>query len=321
MPESVVIVGSLALDTIQTPFGQRENIVGGAGYYGSVAASLFAPVKLVGVIGDDFPQHALDTLEERQVDTEGVRVIEDGKSFRWAGRYEASMNVAETLDTQLNVFADFDPVLPDDYRSSRFVFLANIMPSLQLSVLDQIRGDAFSCCDTMNYWIENDRDDLVEVIRRVDMVLMNDAEARQFADTTSLVQAADALVDLGPRYVVIKMGEYGATMVSEDSRLTLPCCPLPDVHDPTGAGDSFAGGMMGYLAWANSSDEEDVRRGLVLGTVTASRAIQSFGTRALEETSPEEIYDGYRLLQQITHFEDLPETFEACPTISTAENL
>lgn len=315
MPQSVIVVGSLALDSIETPFGREDNLIGGAGYYGSLAASLFSPVNLVGVVGDDFPGEALQTLQERAVDTEGVRIVEGGKSFRWAGRYEASMNVAETLDTQLGVFADFDPVLPDTYRESRMVFLANIIPAVQLSVLDQVHNEAFSCCDTMNYWIENERADLERVIQRVDLVLMNDGEARQFADTTNLVQAAETILEMGPRYIVIKMGEYGATLVSKDSRFTLPSCPLPDVQDPTGAGDSFAGGLTGYLAWANSTSERQMRRALALGTITASRAVQSFGTEALINTSPEEVYERYELLQEMTRFEALPDDFEPCGTL------
>ncbi len=307
MAESVLIVGTLALDDVETPFGRQDNIVGGAAYYSAIAASLFAPVNLVSIVGDDFPQPALARLADRGVDLAGVEIVEGAKSFHWAGRYEADMNTRETLDTQLNVLADFDPVLPESYRHSRYVFLANVTPSLQLAVLEQMAGEAFVGCDTMNFWIETARDDLVKVLERVSLVLMNDAEVRQFADTSNLVRAAEEILSIGPEYVAVKMGEYGATLISREARFTLPCCPLPEVEDPTGAGDSFAGGLMGYLAWVNRYQEPDLRVALALGTVTASRCCETFGVEALLDTSPEQVCRRYEQLRAATCFGELPE--------------
>ncbi len=306
MAEPLLIVGTLALDNVETPFGRQDNIVGGAAYYAAVAASLFAPVNLVSIVGEDFPQPALARLADRGVDLAGVETVAGGKSFHWAGRYEADMNTRETLDTQLNVLADFAPVLPDSYRRSPYVFLANITPASQLAVLEQMAVEAFVACDTMNFWIENARDDLVSVLERATLLLMNDAEVRQFAGTPNLVRAAQEILDIGPQYAAIKMGEYGAALVSRQARFTLPCCPLPVVEDPTGAGDAFAGGLMGYLAWVNRYEEPDLRVALALGTVTASRCCESFGPEALLETTPQQIYRRYEALRAITSFGEFP---------------
>lgn len=306
MPQPVLIVGSLAIDSIETPFGRRDDAVGGAGYYASIAAGLFAPVRLVGVVGDDFPPEALEMLRSRGVDTNGVEIVPGGKSFRWAGRYHTDMNARDTLDTQLNVFADFNPILPPSYRNSRFVFLANIMPELQLSVLDQVQPGAFVACDTMNFWIEGSREKLAEVLGRVDLVLMNDGEVRQFAGNPNITQAAEAILDLGARYVAVKMGEYGAALISSGARFHLPCCPLPHFEDPTGAGDSFAGGLLGYLAWANATEEADLRTAVAFGTIAASFTCETFGPEALLATTPEAVYERYETLSSITQFGPCP---------------
>jgi sugar/nucleoside kinase (ribokinase family) len=316
MADPVLIVGSLALDDIETPIGRQRDVVGGAAYYGALAASLFAPVRLVGVVGDDFPQEALGLLASRGVDLSGVETVEGGASFRWSGRYHTDMNVRDTLDTQLNVFADFNPVLPPQYRDSRYVFLANITPSVQLQVLDQIELEAFVAFDTMNLWIETARDDLLQVMRRANLALMNDAEVRQFAGEANLVKAGEALLRTGPQYAAIKLGEYGAMLVSQRTRFTLPCCPLAHVEDPTGAGDSFAGGLMGYLAWAGCHEEETLRTALAIGTITASRACESFGTTALIDTTTKHILERYELLLAMTRFNPLPENL---PIISSQD--
>ena len=307
MASSLLIVGTLALDDIETPSAKRTDIVGGAGYYAAMAATLFAPVNLVGVVGDDFPQHALDTLSARGVDLAGVETVAGRQSFHWSGKYHLDMNTRDTLDTQLNVLADFNPVLPESYRHTPYLFLANITPALQLSVLDQMAVEALVACDTMNYWIETARDDLVEVLERVNLVLMNDAEVRQFADDHNINRAAQEILALGPQYVIIKLGEYGAMLVSKEARFTLPCCPLPDVEDPTGAGDSFAGGLMGYLARADSHRESDLRIALALGTITASRCCESFGAEGLLDTTPEQVCRRYEQLRAATCFGELPE--------------
>ena len=307
MTPPLLIVGTLALDDVETPSAKRTDIVGGAGYYAAVAATLFAPVNLVGVVGDDFPQHALDTLSARGVDLAGVETVAGQQSFHWSGKYHLDMNTRDTLDTQLNVLADFNPVLPESYRHTPYLFLANITPALQLSVLDQMAVEALVACDTMNYWIETARDDLVEVLKRVNLVLMNDAEVRQFADDHNINRAAQEILALGPQYVIIKLGEYGAMLVSREARFTLPCCPLPDVEDPTGAGDSFAGGLMGYLARADSHREPDLRIALALGTITASRCCESFGAEALLDTTPQQVCQRYEQLRAATYFGELPQ--------------
>lgn len=303
---NVLVVGSLALDTVETPFGKVENIIGGAGLYASTAASVFAPVNLVGVVGDDYPTETLDYLRGRGVDTAGIEVVPGGKSFRWAGRYEYDMNSAQTLDTQLGVFADFRPQVPEAYRQPSHVFLANITPAVQLAVLDQVDPGCFVMADTMNFWISSTREDLLKVLARVDLMLLNDSEIRQLTGTPSLARAAQEVLDLGPKYVVIKKGEYGATLVSRAGSFTLPCFPLQQVLDPTGAGDSFAGGFVGYLAWANSCEEPDLRQATAIGTVMASRCVESFGLEALAATTSQDVYERYFALRSMVQFAELP---------------
>lgn len=302
----ILVVGSLALDTVETPFGRVENALGGAALYASTAASFFAPVKVVGVVGEDYPVEALEYLRCRGVDTAGVETIPSGKSFRWSGRYEYDMNSAETLDTQLGVFADFAPEVPEDYRSPSHVFLANITPSVQLAVLDQVDPACFIMADTMNFWISSAREDLLKVLSRVDLMLLNDSEIRQLTGTPNLAKAAREVLAMGPRYVVIKKGEYGATLVSEEGSFTLPCYPLQEVLDPTGAGDTFAGGFVGYLAWSGSCEDPDLRQATAVGTVMASRVVESFSLDALAATTNDEIYARYFALKSMVNFEELP---------------
>ncbi len=306
MSTPVLIVGSIALDSVETPFGKLDRAIGGAGTYSSFAAGLLAPVRLVGVIGDDFPAEALATLEARGVDLEGVKTIPGGKSFHWAGKYEYDMGSAQTLDTQLGVFGDFDPRLPASYRRTPYVFLANIQPQLQLSVLDQIESPRFTMCDTMNFWIQGARDDLLKVLSRVDMALLNDAEVRQLTGTPNLATAAQKVLDLGPKYVVVKKGEYGATLVSREGQFSLPCYPLPDVKDPTGAGDSFAGGFIGFLAWLDRTDDEAMRQALACGTVLASACVQDFSLSGLQKLDVDGLYRRYEDLQGMVDFCQLP---------------
>lgn len=303
----VLIVGSMALDTVETPFGKVEDIVGGAGVYASIAASFFAPVNLIGVVGDDYPQASLDFLADRGISLDGVQVVPGGKTFRWAGRYEYDMSAADTLDTQLGVFGDFAPRVPDSYHHSRYVFLANILPSVQLAVIEQIGPGCFVMADTMNFWIERAREDLYKVLERVDLMLLNDAEIRQLTGQPNLARAAQEVLNMGPRYVVIKKGEYGATLVTEAGSFTLPCYPLQDVRDPTGAGDSFAGGFIGYLAWAASCEDPDLRRATAIGTVMAGRCVESFGLDSLAGTTTRDIYDRYFALRSMVEFQELPE--------------
>jgi sugar/nucleoside kinase (ribokinase family) len=295
----------MALDSVKTPFGAVERAVGGAAVYAAAAASLLAQPRVVGVVGDDFPQEALDYLSSRGADLQGVERIEGGESFFWSGVYDYDLGDRETLATELNVFAEFDPVLPDSYRGSRYCFLANIQPQVQLAVLDQLDDTCFTMCDTMNYWIESERDALLEVLSRVDLALLNDAEVRQLADTPNLGQAAEAVLEMGPEHVVVKKGEYGATLVSHDEYFTIPSYPLPNVIDPTGAGDSFAGGMVGYLARQNDCCQMNLRRAMASGTVIASAAIEDFSLGGLKRLDLDQLQGRYSALREMVWFEAL----------------
>lgn len=301
----VLIVGSVALDSVQTPQGKVERALGGAAVYSAVAASFFCPVRIVGVVGEDFPREHLEFLESRGIDTRGVRMV-PGKTFHWSGSYEGDMNQAHTIATELNVFQDFRPVLPQDYRASEYVFLANIDPELQLQVLDQMTAPKLVACDTMNFWISGKRDALLEVLKRVDIVFVNDAEVRQLVGLVNITRAAGSVHKLGPKYVVVKKGEHGAMMYCSGS-----CCfaaapyPLEDVADPTGAGDSFAGGFMGYLAGNGEVSEDHMRRAVVYGSTLASFNVQDFSLGALRRLTMEDIRRRYEELKRMVFFEPL----------------
>jgi sugar/nucleoside kinase (ribokinase family) len=301
----VVIVGSMALDSVKTPFGSADRVVGGAATYASVAASLLAAPQVVGVVGEDFPQEALSLLAERGADLEGVERVPDGKSFYWSGVYDYDLAGRESLVTELNVFAEFDPVLPERYRESRYCFLANIQPQVQLAVLEQLNDACFVMCDTMDYWIESEPAALAEVLGRVDLALLNDSEVRQLAGTPNLGRAAERVLEMGPRWVVVKKGEYGATLVSDDDLFTIPSYPLPNVVDPTGAGDSFAGGMIGLLAREDNCCNMNLRRAMASGTVIASAAIEDFSLGGLQRLDLAEIERRYETLRGIVRFEAL----------------
>ena len=306
MPSPVLIVGSVALDSVETAFGKVDRAAGGAGTFSAIAASPLVPVRLVGVIGDDFPAEALALLRERGVDLEGVEVVPGGRSFHWAGRYSQDMNSRETLATELNVFADFAPRLPEAYRGTPYVFLANIQPGLQRSVLDQMESPRFVMCDTMNFWIEGAREELLAVLRRVDLALLNDEEARQLTGETNLAKAAAHVLGLGPKYAVIKRGEHGASLTSAAGHFALPCCPVTDVCDPTGAGDSFAGGLIGFLASVDRDDEPSLRQALACGTVLASACVQGFSLDGLIRLTGEEMRSRYEGLRGMVAFDELP---------------
>jgi sugar/nucleoside kinase (ribokinase family) len=302
---TVLVVGSLALDSVQTPFGKVDDVLGGAASYFSLAASTFTDVQLVGVIGADFPQQHLDLLGTRPIDVSGLQCIQNGKTFRWAGRYDYDLNVAHTLDTQLNVFADFNPRLPETYRGSEYVYLANILPSLQLNVLEQVRNPKFVGLDSMNFWIGNPdtRKDLTRVIERVTAVFMNDAEIRQYTGTYHLLQAAREILDLGPRVVLIKKGEHGAMAVSREGVFVMAAYPLEEVKDPTGAGDSFAGGFMGHLAETGDTSWQGIRRAMAYGAVVASFAVEDFSVQRLTSLTRAELHGRLGLLREATTFE------------------
>ena len=282
---SLLVVGTVAYDSIQTPSGQVTEETGGTATYFSLAASRFTPVQLVAAVGEDFPDERRRIFDGRPIDIDGLETVKDGKTFRWSGRYEGDMNVAETLDTQLNVLATFSPKLPNNYKATPFVFLANAAPRVQMQVLDQTPSRKFVMCDTMNFWIDSERDGLLEVLRRVDGVVMNDGEARSLTGETNLIRAGSAILELGPKVVIIKKGEHGAFLFSTYMFHAMPAYPVPEVVDPTGAGDSFAGGMMGYLARTGTVSIGNIKRAMVYGTVAASFTVQGFGTNALAAAS------------------------------------
>lgn len=303
---SLVVVGSVALDTVETPFGSITDGLGGTAVYFAVAASLFARVSLVGVVGDDFPDEHRTLLEGRHVDLSGLESA-PGKTFRWFGRYDYDLSVAHTLDTQLNVFAGFRPKLPESYRGAEYVFLGNIDPELQLDVLEQVRQPRFTLLDTMNFWIAGKRDKLAEAVRRVHAVTMNEAEIREYTQQYSLVAAARAVMAEGPRIVLIKRGEYGSVLVTRDGTFVTPAFLLEDVRDPTGAGDSFAGGFLGFIARAGRFDLPILKQAIVHGGVVASFAVEDFSVRRLAAVSHDELSTRYAEFQSMTLFEAVPE--------------
>ena len=301
--ESVLIVGSVALDSVQTPRGKVDRALGGAAVYSGVAASFFAPVRVVGVVGEDFPQEHLDYLLSRGIDLRGIQVA-SGKTFYWAGSYEGSMDQAQTLTTELNVFQDFRPRLPEDYKSSKYVFLANIDPELQLEVLAQTPDTRLVGCDTMNYWITGKRDALLAVLKKVDVAFLNDAEAKMLVGESNLTTAARRIQELGPKYVVIKKGEHGALMYcGMDSCFAAASYPLPEVIDPTGAGDSFAGGFMGYMAAAGVVDEANMRKAVIYGSTLASFNVQDFSLERFRRLTNEEVNSRYEEFKRLMFFE------------------
>jgi sugar/nucleoside kinase (ribokinase family) len=279
---SVLVVGSVALDSVETPFGKIDDAVGGSGTFFSASASHFTTVKLVGVVGSDYPVEKLEPLRERGVALEGLERA-DGESFRWRGRYRHDLNAAETLETRLGVFSNFKPKIPDSFRKAPYVFLANIDPRLQLEVLRQVERPRLVACDTMNFWIESRRNELLELLGKVDILLINDGEARQLTEEYNLVMAARWILARGPRHVVIKKGEHGAYMFSSHSVFFAPAYPLESVFDPTGAGDSFAGGFIGYLARTGHLEEQAMRRAVVYGSTMGSFAVERFSIERLME--------------------------------------
>ncbi|MBV25147.1 MAG: sugar kinase [Gemmatimonadetes bacterium] len=299
---SILVVGSVALDSVETPFGSADRVIGGSGVFFSAAASLLGPVRLVGVVGADYPMEQLDFLTERGVDLAGVERAE-GESFFWAGRYSYDLNLRDTLETRLGVFGDFAPQIPDEYRDSRYVFLGNIDPVLQLDVLDQMREPAAVICDTMNYWIEGSRETLVELLKRVDILMVNDAEARQLAGDHNLLGAARWIQERGPRLVVVKKGEHGAILFGPDWMFFVPGFPLEVIFDPTGAGDSFAGGFVGYMASVDSQEPDDLRRAMVYGSVMGSFAVESFSVDRFRSLDEKEILHRIMEFKEMTAFE------------------
>lgn len=301
---SILVVGSVAFDSVETPFGKAEEVLGGSATYFSTSASYFTQVSLVAVVGEDFPEEHVEGLKKRGIDTEGLKKV-PGKTFRWKGRYEYDLNQAHTLETHLNVFSSFDPVIPEKYKDLPYVFLANIDPELQFKVLEQVRKPKLVACDTMNFWIEGKPDALRKLLKRVEVFVINEAEAREFAGESSLVKAARKIMKEGPRILIIKRGEYGALMFSEKSVFSAPAYPLENIFDPTGAGDSFAGGVMGYLANTGNLNEDNIRRAIIFGSVMASFNVEAFSLSKLSSLSLDEIRLRYSEFKRLTNFEDI----------------
>jgi sugar/nucleoside kinase (ribokinase family) len=299
---SLLVVGSVAFDAIETPFGKADRILGGAATYFAVAASYFTHVSLVGIVGEDFTEKDAAIFKGRRIDTKGLERA-PGKTFFWAGRYSENMNERATLATELNVFAEFKPLLPESYRKSEYIFLANIDPTLQRSVLHQVtRRPKVVALDTMNYWIERTPEELRETLRHTHILMINDEETRQLSNEHNLLRAARHIFKLGPKVLVIKRGEYGAMMVHSRHAFTVPAFPLEQVHDPTGAGDSFAGGFMGYLASAGRVNEAELRRAMVYGSVMGSFTVEKFGLERLRGLKRSEIHQRARHFSKLTQF-------------------
>lgn len=304
-PGDLLVVGSVALDSVRTPYGEASEVLGGSAAYFAFSAAHFARVRIVAVVGEDFPAHHRSQFEGRAIDLSGLQTA-PGRTFRWRGEYAAELGHAHTLETQLNVFSTFHPKLDAHHRDAPYVFLANIDPDLQLEVLAQMRTPQLVLSDTMNYWIARKPDRVLEVLRRVDVALLNEEEARALAGETLLVRAADRLLDQGARAVIIKKGEHGALYQDRETRFLTPAYPVEALRDPTGAGDSFAGGFLGWLARTGGADGNALCQALACGTTMASLAIEDFSPRRLVETSPEEIEGRVGMLHGMVHFDLKP---------------
>lgn len=302
---SLLVVGSIALDSVETPFGSTADALGGSAVFFSYAASLLHPVQMLGVVGSDFPQSALERLAGRGVDLAGVQRVA-GESFRWKGKYSYDLQNRETLETRLGVFANFVPRLPEQFRRARYVFLGNIDPELQLSVLDQIRNARLVACDTMNYWIHSKRDVLLQLLRHVNVLMVNDSEARELSGDWNIYRAARWILERGPEMVVIKQGVFGAVLINGRDIFYVPAFPLEQVFDPTGAGDAFAGGFMGHVARTEDLSQDNLRRAMVYGAAMGSFAVERFSVQRFEEIGPAEVTVRVRQFSRLVYF-DLDE--------------
>ncbi len=302
---SLLVVGSVALDSVETPFGRVENALGGSAVYISTAASFFTkPIRCVGVVGGDFPQEHMRFLEERGIDLDGLQVVKEGRTFRWAGRYHYDLNNRDTLLTELNVFSAFDPKIPDNYRRSAYVCLGNIHPGLQRKVLDQISKPRLVVGDTMNYWIESTPNELRETLKVIDVLILNDSEARLLTREPNLTKAARVIRSMGPRIVIIKKGEHGALLVTEETIFSAPAYPLENLYDPTGAGDSFAGGFIGWLAKTDDLSDANLKRAVIFGSTLASFCVERFSVDGLRDLSTLKIQDRFRAFMDLSRFDE-----------------
>jgi sugar/nucleoside kinase (ribokinase family) len=298
----LLIIGSMAYDTVKTPFGERERVLGGSASYSSLAAAFFAPVALMAVVGEDFDAKDRELFHERGIDCSGLLTVPGGKTFHWQGEYGYDLNEARTLRTDLNVLGTFDPEVPDALRDTPYLFLANLDPKAQMKVLDQVRFPRVVAADTMNYWIEHRREDLVELLPRIHILIINEAETRQLSGEFNLVKAGQKILQWGPKMLIIKRGEYGVLKITKDSVFATPAYPLDSVFDPTGAGDTFAGGFAGYLAHADDLSESTVRQAIVMGSVMASFNVEAFSLDRLRTLTKEEIGGRFRAFRELTDF-------------------
>jgi len=304
---SLTVVGSVAFDALETPFGKRNKLLGGAGTHFALSSSFFTDVRVIGVVGDDFTDEEWAVFQRHNINTDDIEVVAGGKTFFWRGRYDYDLNTAHTLETQLNVFETFQPKLSEKSKNARLLFLANILPMLQKEVREQCADAEFVAMDTMNFWIDSMKDAVIETIKVVDCVIINDAEARQLADEPNIHKAAKKIMEIGDlRALVIKRGEYGAALFTKENYFAIPAFPLESVFDPTGAGDTFAGGFMGYLASQVEVTEDTLRRAMVYGTVMASFNVEEFGTERVDRLTQEEINERFRQFKKLTHFEEIP---------------
>ncbi|HWP82674.1 MAG TPA: PfkB family carbohydrate kinase [Bacteroidota bacterium] len=301
---SLLVVGSVALDTVETPFGKTKDALGGSAVYISVSASFFtAPIRMVGVVGGDFPKTHLEFLEERNIDIDGLQRVEEGKTFRWGGRYHYDLNVRDTLFTDLNVFEHFKPHIPPSYKKSSYICLGNIDPTLQLDVLRQIDTPRLVVGDTMNYWIESKPDELRATLKAMDVLVVNESEARLLTHEPNLIKASKRIIDMGPEIVIIKKGEHGALLVTKDIIFSAPAYPLENIYDPTGAGDAFAGGFAGWLAKTDDLSAENLRRAVIYGSTIASFCVERFSLDGLKDRTLLEIQDRYRAFMELSRFD------------------
>jgi len=300
----LLIVGTVAFDAIETPFGKTDKILGGAATYIGLSASNFdINSAVVSVVGEDFPQEYLDLLKNNNIDIEGVEIVKGGKTFFWSGKYHNDLNTRDTLDTQLNVLADFNPVVPESHKDAEFVMLGNLHPLVQLSVLEQVKNPKLTVLDTMNFWMDNALEDLMKVIAKVDVITINDEEARQLSGEYSLVKAARKIEEMGPKYVVIKKGEHGALLFHKDQIFFAPALPLEEVFDPTGAGDTFAGGFIGYLARTGDISFENMKSAIIYGSNLASFCVEKFGTERMQSLTGEQMDKRLDKFRKLTQFE------------------
>ncbi len=299
----LLIVGSIGLDDIETPFDKIKNALGGSTTYISLAASYFTgPIEIVGIVGDDFSKEHMKMLEEHNVDLEGLEVVEGAKTFRYGCKYHYDLNVRDSLFTHLNVFEKFDPLLPDKSKKSSYVILGNIAPKLQLSVLDQLQNPKFVVCDTMNFWINGAKEDLLKVLKRVNVLIINDSEARLLSNEPNLIKAANKISKMGPEYLIIKKGEHGALLFGDNTVFSAPAYPMENIFDPTGAGDAFAGGFTGYLHKNRDYSFDNLKRAVVYGSIMASFCVEKFSTKGLENLSPLEIRNRFIEFRELSSF-------------------